>query len=103
MILGLSDKVAIVTGGSEGIGYATAGVLLEHGASVAIAARRAEVLERAAESLREHGGKVLPVVADVSARTSSGSSRRPWRASAGSTSWSTTRERAAPRSSKTST
>jgi NAD(P)-dependent dehydrogenase (short-subunit alcohol dehydrogenase family) len=68
MILGLSDKVAIVTGGSEGIGYATAGVLLEHGASVAIAARRSEVLERAAESLRERGGKVLPVVADVTKR-----------------------------------
>ncbi|WP_437676309.1 SDR family NAD(P)-dependent oxidoreductase [Sorangium sp. So ce131] len=66
MDLGLNGKVAVVTGGSEGIGYATAKSLAEHGAGVVIAARRAEPLQRAAESLRGRGGEVLPVVADVS-------------------------------------
>lgn len=65
MQLGLEDKVALVTGGSEGIGFATAKVLTEHGASVVIAARREDVLRRAAEQLTAAGGKVLPVVADV--------------------------------------
>jgi 3-oxoacyl-[acyl-carrier protein] reductase len=61
----LEDKVAIVTGGSEGIGFATALRLTEHGARVAIAARRPDVLEAAAGRIRKAGGKVLPVVADV--------------------------------------
>ncbi|MET0411614.1 MAG: SDR family oxidoreductase [Polyangiaceae bacterium] len=61
----LEDKVAIVTGGSEGIGFATALRLTEHGARVAIAARRPDVLEAAAGRIRKAGGKVLPVIADV--------------------------------------
>ncbi|HEX5660889.1 MAG TPA: SDR family oxidoreductase [Polyangiales bacterium] len=54
MELGLQDKVAIVTGGSEGIGRATAERLVREGAKVVIAARRAEVLEHAAEEIGAH-------------------------------------------------
>jgi 3-oxoacyl-[acyl-carrier protein] reductase len=65
MQLGLAGKVAIVTGGSEGIGRATAARLAEHGARVAIAARRPDLLETAAAAIRKAGGTVLPIVADV--------------------------------------
>ena len=65
MELGLEGKVAVVTGGSEGIGKATALRLAEEGAKVVIAARRQDVLQRAAEELRARGFEVLPVVADV--------------------------------------
>ena len=61
----LEEKVAIVTGGSEGIGRATALALAQHGARVAIAARRPEVLEATAAELRKSGARVLPVIADV--------------------------------------
>lgn len=65
MQLGLEHKVAIVTGGSEGIGKASAARLAGEGAKVVIAARRADVLESAAEALRRTGGEVLGIVADV--------------------------------------
>ena len=66
MDLGLTGKVAIVTGGSEGIGFASALSLAREGARVAIAARRADVLEAAAERIRvETGGEVLAVPTDV--------------------------------------
>jgi 3-oxoacyl-[acyl-carrier protein] reductase len=58
-------RVAIVTGGSEGIGRATALRLARGGAKVAIAARRRDVLESAARLIRDAGGAVLPVAADV--------------------------------------
>jgi 3-oxoacyl-[acyl-carrier protein] reductase len=67
MDLGLSGKVALITGGSEGIGRATAEELAREGARVAICARRTDVLERAADEIRRAtGGAVLPVPADVS-------------------------------------
>ena len=61
----LEQKVALVTGGSEGIGRATALAFAAHGAHVAIAARRPEVLEATAREVRKLGARVLPVVADV--------------------------------------
>jgi NAD(P)-dependent dehydrogenase (short-subunit alcohol dehydrogenase family) len=65
--LGLEGKVAIVTGGSEGLGRATAMRLAAEGCRVAICARRKDVLERAADDIRKTtGGQVLAHPADVS-------------------------------------
>ena len=66
MDLGLTGKVAIVTGGSDGIGKAAARALAREGARVAICARRTDVLEAAAAELRdETGGEVVGIVCDV--------------------------------------
>lgn len=65
MDLGLSGKVAAVTGASRGLGFAIARSLAAEGAKVAICARDGGALEAAAEKLRATGGEVLPVPADV--------------------------------------
>ena len=67
MDLGLSGKVAAVTGGSSGIGLATARIFLEEGARVAICGRSEERLEAAERQLAEaHGAdRVLAVSCDV--------------------------------------
>ena len=65
--LGLTGKVAIVTGGSDGMGRAAAERLAREGARVAICARRKEHLEQEAEAIRKAtGGEVLAHAADVS-------------------------------------
>ena len=70
MDLGLSEKNAIVIGGSLGIGKAIARELACEGANVVIAARSKGPLEAAAAELaRETGRRVLPLVADVTSRT----------------------------------
>jgi NAD(P)-dependent dehydrogenase (short-subunit alcohol dehydrogenase family) len=61
----LEGRVAIVTGSGTGIGRATARVLAEHGADVVLAARRAELLEQTAASIRELGCRALVVPTDV--------------------------------------
>ena len=67
MDLGLTGKVAVVTGGSEGIGKAGALAMAAEGAKVVICARHLEVLEAAAGEIREAtGGDVMAVGADVS-------------------------------------
>jgi 3-oxoacyl-[acyl-carrier protein] reductase len=63
--LGLTGKVAIVTGGSEGMGRACAERLTREGVKVTICARRKEILENTAAALRAGGGDVLAVPADV--------------------------------------
>jgi NAD(P)-dependent dehydrogenase (short-subunit alcohol dehydrogenase family) len=66
MDLGLNGKVAIVSGGSDGIGKAAAWRLAKEGAKVAICARRKDVLEQAAQQIRtETNGEVLTIVANV--------------------------------------
>jgi 3-oxoacyl-[acyl-carrier protein] reductase len=64
--LGISGRVAVVTGASAGIGFAVAGELLANGASVVIAAREPPRLEKAAAELRRRGANVASVAVDVS-------------------------------------
>jgi 3-oxoacyl-[acyl-carrier protein] reductase len=61
----LKDKVALVTGASQGIGRATALALVEAGAKVAIAARNTEKLMSLAEEILSAGGEALPLPMDV--------------------------------------
>ncbi len=59
----LKDKVAYITGGSKGIGYGIAKVLLQHGMRIAISGRHEESIREAAESLDRE--RVIPLVSDV--------------------------------------
>ncbi|HVV21152.1 MAG TPA: SDR family oxidoreductase, partial [Pseudonocardiaceae bacterium] len=61
----LRDKVVVVTGASGGIGRATARLLGEHGASVAVLARGERGLQAAARDVTEAGGRGLPITVDV--------------------------------------
>jgi len=61
----LSDKVAIVTGASRGIGRAIALALASQGAKVVASARNAEALAQLAEEIKAQGGDALAVVGDV--------------------------------------
>jgi 3-oxoacyl-[acyl-carrier protein] reductase len=66
MDFGLHGRVAVVTGGSKGIGKASALGLAREGADVAICARGKEVLEQVADEIAQQTGRhVLPVVADM--------------------------------------
>ena len=66
MDMGLQDKVAIVTGGSYGIGKAAALSMAREGARVVLVARRSDVLEQAAQDIKvATEGVALPVVGDV--------------------------------------
>jgi 3-oxoacyl-[acyl-carrier protein] reductase len=67
MDLHLQDRIAAVGGASSGLGYASALTLAREGCRVAICARKADRLEKAAQSIREETGQevlVLPI--DVS-------------------------------------
>ena len=61
----MRGKVIIITGASDGIGLATAKRLTADGAIVAMFARRADVLERAAAEIRAAGGQVETASVDV--------------------------------------
>ena len=65
--LGLRGKIAVITGGSDGLGRATAERLASEGARVVICARREEHLQRAANDIAaETGAEVVGIRADVS-------------------------------------
>ncbi|MBA2951144.1 SDR family NAD(P)-dependent oxidoreductase [Streptomyces himalayensis] len=65
----LTGTVALVTGASSGIGEATARQLAEHGASVALVARRKDRLDVLAAEIEKVGGTALVVEADITNRT----------------------------------
>ena len=62
---GLRGRTAVVTGGSSGLGRATALALAAAGANVAVLARGSADLDQTAEQFRFSGATVLPVVADL--------------------------------------
>ena len=63
----MDQRCALITGGSMGIGYAAAMNFVRAGASVAICARRPDVLEKARQSLARAGkGRVVGIAGDVS-------------------------------------
>jgi 3-oxoacyl-[acyl-carrier protein] reductase len=68
MDLGLTDRVAVVTGSSKGLGFASAKALVAEGCRVVICARTSDTLHEARRRLVEIGGddRVLAVAADVS-------------------------------------
>jgi 2-deoxy-D-gluconate 3-dehydrogenase len=68
-LVDLSGKVAIVTGGAQGFGFACARRLAEAGAAVVIADRRADRLEGARERLDDAGYAVAAVECDIASET----------------------------------
>ncbi len=64
----MAKRVALVTGGSQGIGKAIAERLVNDGFSVALVALEENKLQETAKELEEKGGEALPIVADVSDR-----------------------------------
>ncbi len=66
MDLGLKGKIALLTGASSGLGFATAKTLAAEGVRLAINSRNPEHLERAKAELTALGAEVLTLPADVS-------------------------------------
>ncbi|MEW6187985.1 MAG: glucose 1-dehydrogenase [Thermodesulfobacteriota bacterium] len=65
MDFSLNGKVALITGGSRGIGKALAIGMAQAGADIAIAGRKLPDLEKTAEEIRTTGKKCLPVAAHI--------------------------------------
>ncbi len=68
-LLDLSGRVALVTGGSRGLGLQIAEGLGEMGARVALTARKRDELDQACAHLKSMGVEALPVVCDMSDAT----------------------------------
>ena len=62
----LTGKTAVITGGTSGVGAATAMLFAKSGANVVISARRQAALDEVAEKIRAEGGNVLTVPTDIS-------------------------------------
>ncbi|MHC0551175.1 SDR family NAD(P)-dependent oxidoreductase [Salinicoccus sp. CNSTN-B1] len=62
----ITGKYAVITGGTRGIGLATAHALAEEGVNVAIIGRNADTLADAADSLRKHDVQIVALNGDVS-------------------------------------
>jgi 3-oxoacyl-[acyl-carrier protein] reductase len=74
MTPGLEGKVALVTGGSRGIGAETAARLAEHGALVGVGGRDRAAIDRVVDRIRAGGGQAVAAPADA---TDAGP-RRAW-------------------------
>ncbi|MEC9366158.1 MAG: SDR family NAD(P)-dependent oxidoreductase, partial [Chloroflexota bacterium] len=66
MDLGLNGKVALVTGGSRGLGRESALALAREGANVAICGRTQSTLDETVNEIKKNGGICIGVVADIS-------------------------------------
>lgn len=62
----MENKVALITGAAQGIGFATAKAFAEAGAAVVLADWDKNMLKQAAEKLNKEGYKTLAIVCDVS-------------------------------------
>ncbi len=69
MHLSLEGRVALITGGSRGIGKAAALGLAQAGAAVIVASRKLPDLEKATEEIGKLGGRALAIAADISRAT----------------------------------
>lgn len=61
----LSGKVAIVTGASSGIGYATARLFAQEGAKLVVTARRHGELGKLVAEIERHGGEAVAIAGDI--------------------------------------
>ena len=61
----LTGKTCVITGGGGGLGLATARGWANYGADLVLTGRTQETLDKAAETLKETGAKVLTIVADT--------------------------------------
>jgi NAD(P)-dependent dehydrogenase (short-subunit alcohol dehydrogenase family) len=61
----LTGKAAVITGSTQGLGYAMAVVLAAYGASVVISSRTREDCDRVAKEINDMGGRAVPIPCDV--------------------------------------
>jgi len=73
MDLGIADRVALVSGGSRGLGRATADLLADEGVRVVIVARTQGLIDETVEAIAARGGQAVGVAADMT--TSEGVTR----------------------------
>src|SRR5690606_22837884 len=65
MDLGIAGKVALVTGGSHGIGRAISEDLGRNGCKVVVVARKQQWLDATVKAIRDEGGEAVSVSADL--------------------------------------
>lgn len=62
----LEGKVALITGGGEGIGFATAKLFAKEGAKVGVLGRTQKTIQKAVDTIKAAGGEAVPLLADIS-------------------------------------
>ncbi len=61
----IKNKAAYITGGTKGVGYGIAKVLLQNGVSVAFSGRKKEEVDKVENELKEYSANVLGLISDV--------------------------------------